>query len=127
MPSASRQAHGWLGRKRTMAIAFGVLLLAAWGFFGELMRNRSLEAELSGLDSRVVALENEVSATARKAQLMAGDQAAEREARTKLGLMRPGEQVVIIRGAASVEAAPSAPPPSDRIANWRKWWNYLFN
>jgi len=127
MPSGQRQTHGWLGRKRTAAVAFGVLALAIWGFFGELMRNRSMQSEMEDLNARVVVLETDVSATARKAEMVAGDQAAEREARTKFGLMRPGEQVVVIKGKAPLVVAEPAPTPVvEKLPNWQKWWNYLF-
>ena len=48
----------------------------------------------------------------------------EREARAKLGLQKPGEQVIITpseQAKASQDQTAQKPLP-----NWRKWWNFFF-
>lgn len=47
----------------------------------------------------------------------------EREAREKLGLVKPGEIIVLVRGAT-----PSAQerPRATELSNWRKWWQLFF-
>lgn len=111
-----------------MAAAAAVFLLCAWGFAGEYSRDRELSKEIVRLQAEASALEEGNVKAAEKARSLAGDQAAEREARLKLGLMRPGEEVLVIRGdPQAASPAAGAPPPSEPPPVWRKWWNYFFH
>ena len=129
MTSADRRPGGWLGRKRVMAAAAAVFLLSAWGFAGEYSRNRELSAEIVSLQSQASGLEAANVLAAQQSRDLASDQAAEREARMKLGLMRPGEEVVVIRGEPSPASADelSAAPAPVQLPIWRKWLKYFFH
>lgn len=51
----------------------------------------------------------------------------EEEARNKLFLVRPDEQVVILPEKAILDATISATPvPLDTRPNWKKWWDRFF-
>ena len=49
----------------------------------------------------------------------------EAEARNKLFLVKPGEQVVMLP-KGSLGTAPGKPAPQDTRPNWRKWWELFF-
>jgi cell division protein DivIC len=119
-----------LGMKSVLAVNAAILALATWGFFGEYSHNQVLAEEIARLDARKAELATTTS------QLMAlGDKLAtgdilERDARTKLGLMKPGEEVVVVRGVPS-RAAQDEPVPSDAddgtpASNAAKWLQYFF-
>lgn len=53
-------------------------------------------------------------------------QFVEEEARNKLFLVKPGEQVVILSEKDLKATASSKPKPKDTRANWKKWWELFF-
>jgi cell division protein FtsB len=51
----------------------------------------------------------------------------EKEARNKLFLAKPGEQVIVLPEDVLLKATLSATPtPTDTRPNWRKWWDLFF-
>ena len=107
----------------------------AWGLTGEFMRSREMHAEVERLQARAVELESRNLEVARLARQFAASEAAEREARLKLGLKRPGEDVVIVRDEdlLPLEAAATAEAGSEETDgsvglwdNFRSWWHLFF-
>lgn len=47
----------------------------------------------------------------------------ERQAREKLGMIKPGEKIVIVPHPIE---DPDVESGIDNTSNWRKWWNILF-
>jgi cell division protein FtsB len=120
-----------LRSRRVLAINAGVLLLLFWVFFGEWQSNRELgrqvEAKVEEADQLQLDLDD---ATARQ-ELLAGSAAAEREARVKLNLQKPDEEVYVIRGLeeeSGREAPDGAVPaePATPTGNAATWWHYFF-
>jgi cell division protein DivIC len=64
------------------------------------MKNKQLESQLSYVQTK---------------------EFAEREARDKLGLVRPGETVVVIPQNV-LQAASAAAEPVPVVPNWMQWW-----
>jgi cell division protein DivIC len=52
----------------------------------------------------------------------------EKEARNKLGLVKPGETVVLLPHEESkgINAINTQDTTTDAISRWRKWWNLFF-
>jgi cell division protein FtsB len=51
----------------------------------------------------------------------------EEEARNKLFLSKPGEQILVISEKDLAEATASVKPkPRDTRPNWKKWWDMFF-
>lgn len=50
----------------------------------------------------------------------------ERVAREKLGLIKPGETVVILASEATRSADPIKEPQDERKPSWRLWWELFF-
>lgn len=57
------------------------------------------------------------------------DEFKERESRLRLGLQKPGENVVVIPGSVTngSEAAASTTAVSEPGSNWQRWLNYFFS
>lgn len=118
---------GWLERRRTTAGLALLALLIGWGLFGEYLRSRDLQEEIDRLETREREMEEKNRELAVASDNVSSEALLEREARLKMNLRRPGEEVVVIDGTtpsagADTETRPdSSPSPS----NWSKWWRYF--
>lgn len=135
MPAPQRKTYKLgqlLGLKRVMALNIALLALVAWGFSGELLRNRDMQTEVDRLQSQADELAAKNSELAELGKRMSDPQELERQARLKLNLRRPGEEVVVIKGVGDAQAsvAPDAiavaAAKEDGGSNLEKWWHYFF-
>jgi cell division protein FtsB len=114
-----------LGSRKLLAINLAATALAAWGFSGEYLRNRDAEANVARLRSQT----DEIRAMneAGKRALAPSADEIEAEARVKLNMKRPGEEVVIVQGGPN-HAVSEAPSVSDAVpaSNPAKWWKLFF-
>ena len=119
-----------LRRKTLLAANLALLMLVGWGFGGEFMRNRDMQADIDRLRVQAESLESKNLEIARIGQGLTSSDALEREARLKLGLQKPGEYVIVIKDnqppppAGPTDAAKQDAHP--RVSNARKWWRYFF-
>lgn len=113
-----------------------LLLLAAtvWAFVGEFERSRELAVQVAVASEDVAKIAADYAEGEVKAAQYADPDFAEREARLKLNLRRPGEEVVVLRGGtaaalageASASVAEPAPGGGDDAPNPVGWWRYFF-
>lgn len=121
-----------LGLKRVMALNIALFVLVAWGFSGELLRNRDMQTEVDRLQAQADELAAKNSELAELGKRMSDPQELERQARLKLNLRKPGEEVVVIKGVGGADA--QATPAADVVpavkeqpkSNLEKWWHYFF-
>lgn len=117
-----------------------ILFFIALAFGKEFMRNYSIQSEINALqvqsdELKATNIELTQLNTALHTQAF-----LEREARLKLGLQKPGEQLVIIDAPETgVRAPPTATTPPTTletyehlsepaaVANPQKWWYYFFD
>ncbi len=122
-----------LGLKRVMALNIALFVLIAWGFSGELLRNKDMQGEVDRLQAQADELAAKNSELAELGKRMSDPQELERQARLKLNLRKPGEEVVVIKGVgdSSLSSAPdSAIMPAQNgpdQSNAQKWWHYFFH
>ena len=121
----------WLTRRSLLLVNLAVFVLIAWGFAGEHVRDRRLTAEITRLETEAEKLEARNFEVVKLGQRFAADETIEREARLKLGLRKPGESVIIVKGAeaASLPAGTMLGPDmeSDTFGdNFHLWWRYFF-
>lgn len=122
-------------RKSFLALNLGVLLLIAWGFTGEYMRNKDLVNEVDTLEQRSQELTAHNLKLAELADRLSDPEMVEREARLKLNLQKPGEEVVVVRDVTPAAMAHAADAPEGggdpvegpRESNPRKWLRHFFN
>lgn len=102
-------------------------------------QKRSIDKEVSDLQTQIAGLENKNSSLKKVLDYMQSDQFVEKEARTKLNYKKPGEEVAVIEGrdgtTASVSpldsvfdlpAEPKVPGSPKLLGNFSKWIDYFF-
>lgn len=134
MPAVTaKKPHGiryWLGLKRVLFLNLGIFLLMAWAFYGEVVRNDGMEDEIARLQKQSEELATKNSELAELGHRLSDPQMLEMEARLKLNMRKPGEEVVVIKGTTSTVTQPTA--EEVRVAqeaegtNVEKWWRYFF-
>lgn len=121
----------WLSRRSVLAVNLVLLVLVSWGFVGEFTRHRQAQEEIDRLEQRAAALDQGNFDLAKIGEQMGTNEALEREARLKLGLRRPGEQVIIIKDMpppADIGSGTTAEEAAGRpVSNLVRWWRYFFN
>jgi cell division protein FtsB len=106
----------------------GVVIVSLVISLGQtVMRNYALGQQINGLKQDIVTLQDQKETLAYNIQYYKTDSYREREARSKLGLQLPGENVVIIP-RSSPEATP-APDDAKKTAaprsNFQQWFDFL--
>lgn len=138
-----RKRKIWLRRvlefRFLFLINFVVLVFLAWSFGREFLRNREIQRDIASLQAEAGALQARNLEITRLHSTLQTESSIEREARLKLGLKKPGEQVVVIRpGSATSEERPgttstdplgllSDDANAPAVANPVKWWYYFFH
>lgn len=112
-------------------LLIGVLALAV---ARQTMRNRDIMREITSLEARARSLEQENIRIGDLQQALQTESELEKEARLKLGLKKPGENVVIIkeevqkpttfRSLEELTGDPEVTP--EHVANPVRWWRYFF-
>lgn len=133
-----------LERRLFLAVNVAIFCLLLLSFGKEFARNYQIQREIHALQTQAEALSARHLEIQQLTQAIQTESFIEREARLKLGLSKPGEQVVVIgetggrsgtaTGAESLEAVetllatPSLEQNDPRsVANFRKWWYYFFD
>lgn len=118
--------------KRIISSKALTYLLILFLFFGlvslgrEINRRLVLKKEFSNLENQINLLEIENQQILKEIEQMQTDYFKERQARLKLGLQKPGEQVVIIQDNESAELESKIKYLGKKISNFRFWWSYFF-
>lgn len=99
----------------------------------ETYREWKVDQEIRGLQSQVESLEGKKSRLTDLVQRLNAGDGIDKEARTRLGLRKPGERVIILRGLEPGEASwqesfstPIAAAPATARSNPGKWFSYFF-
>lgn len=90
--------------------------------------NASLKTEISQLEKEVNQLKEDKEELTYRLQYYQTDAFKEKEARAKLGLQKPGENLVILprETQADKEAEAAKAKPKAKVPNWILWWRFLF-
>lgn len=99
----------------------------------ESYREWKVDQEIRHMQSQIESLEGRKLALGELVRRMESDDAIDREARTRLGLRKPGERVIILQGEGglgtwqeSVKTAESVPEASTLKTNPERWLRYFF-
>ena len=101
-----------------------VLVLAFWG--RELWQNYQIQREVGALQTQIDRLHTHSEELSSLITYFRTPEYKERQARTLLGLQKPGEFVVALPAAAESSGQSVTPDSPDRAGNWQKWWDYFF-
>jgi cell division protein FtsB len=102
---------------------FVILYLGAM-LFNSLSRNYSLGQQMGVLNAQIARLQDERDTLSYQIQYDKTESYQEREARSKLGLQLPGENVVILPKPAVIAEEPAVKPAPKR-SNIQQWLDFL--
>lgn len=123
----SSAATAWLGRKRTTAAALAAVLLVGWGLAGEYLRDREMQREIDRLEARAAEMKTKNQELEATGRTLSSEALLEREARLKMNLRKPGEEVVVVQGVSGqVRTESAASSPATEASNPAKWWRLFF-
>lgn len=111
----------------SLGVIFLIFLLISFG--REFYRRYYLEQEIKSLQSQVNQLEGKNQEFGSLIEYLNTQNFTEEEARLKIGLKKPGEEVVVINQPGSVtpgDAAGGADSYLAQLSNPVKWWYYFF-
>jgi len=117
-----------------LVLICGFLILAAVLFFlaKEYYRKRQIQNEITGLEQEATKINRDNLAIQEKIAYLQSRDFQEREAKDKLNLQSPDENVVVIKpGVAKeqkveTESETVPQPPPNSASNPQKWWKYFF-
>lgn len=115
-----------------------IALMIGMSLGREVVRNRTIAAEIYGLQQEAESLAARNIEISELRTAMQSESFIEREARLKLGMQLPGETVVVISDegtATTISDDPNDPlglvidetTNFDSVANTTKWWYYFFD
>lgn len=120
--------------KITTFISLMVLVFFVYSLTREIVNRQQINQKIRNLEDEVKTLETKNYETANLLQGWQSDNQLEKEARLKLGLRKPGEQVVIInRDNAPTSSQKNITPTggakniNDKGSNPYLWWKYFFS
>ncbi len=120
---------------------FVVIVFLSLSLGKEVVRNNTIQSEISALQVQAAELADENSNISALQSALQSESYIEREARLKLGMKKPGENVVVIQDEESVVTGEGVVVDSSdplgfvitdlstnmALANPTKWWYYFFN
>lgn len=124
--TADSRPTGWLMRRRTSAALLLTGIIVGWGLIGEYVRSRDMQRELERLEKRAAEMEDKNRRLVETADGVSSREMLEREARLKMNLQKPGEQVVVINGVDAFIQAELPVGAGLKQSNSERWWRYFF-
>lgn len=130
--------HRILGYRYLFAVNLVLVLFLAIAFGREYIRNHEIQSDIDSLQQQAQELAARNLQMTELKTAFQTESFIEREARLKLGLKRPGEELVIVQNGQGVGVDESRPQDplailqeerleGDTIANPSKWWYYFFD
>lgn len=119
-----------------LAVAF---VLIAVSTMRETYQEWKVDQEIQGLQAQVAHLEGKRTVLLDTIQRLQSDDALDREARTHLGMRKPGERVIMVRGLSDgasyswkdswsdTASSTASTNSSDPGTNPRRWFRYFFH
>lgn len=128
MPRTARES-AWerFAYARIVHLVIAALLLVVVVSFGrEVARRYAISRELNGLKAQAEDLQKQKSQLSDMIDYFQSPLFQEQEARTKLGLAKPGESVVFVPLTSTTQSQTVSQEPQQSISNPLKWWLYFF-
>lgn len=124
MPNFSlKKIFGW---KIIIVLNLALLLFFGFNFVKEFIRNRELNAEIKKIEVMAKEAEAKNLDILNLAKYLDTEQFLETQARTKLGLKKPGEEAVVVNIPDLQTVTGTEPENKVEISNAKKWWLYFF-
>lgn len=110
-----------------IAVAIIAVVATLVGVAKGIARRVEVEREISALQRDINSLQTKNEELRNLINYFDSNEYKEREARLKMGLQKPGENVVVIPGLADNPGAPPNAEPAPEVSNWNLWWKYFFS
>lgn len=131
MQKGDEKKSSWLLK---LIIFLGIILLGliAAAIARETIKKQQVQSEIDQLKAEAAKIERENSDLSDRIAYFQSKDYQEKEAKDKLNLQNPGENVVIVKPNAENKAVPVEDTPSNdkklvvRTSNIQKWWDYFF-
>lgn len=89
-------------------------------------RNHDLQLQIGGLNSQLTQLQTQKDELSYEIRYYQSDSFKEKEARSKLGLEQPGENLIILPPHVSAGNAATPTPKAKAKSNPSQWLDFLF-
>jgi cell division protein FtsB len=117
-----------------LVLICGFFILAAVSFFlaKEYYRKKQIQNEIQKLEQEAAKIDRDNLEIQDKIAYLESRDYQEREAKDKLNLQNPGENVVVIKPGVAKEPVPQVEnenltqPMPPNVSNPQKWWRYFF-
>lgn len=114
-----------------LIIGVAILVLFSVSLGKEVIRRYEVNKEIQTLEKEVAELEKQNTELADLIQYLNTNSFREKEARTKLGMAKAGEKVVVIPNVEVAEETAAelvgAPDNVEELSNPERWFAYFFN
>ncbi len=120
-----RANKGIFDSKAFMLSIVALLLLLCFGVYKEITKRLRVYNEISALESEIDSLDNKNKDLSKLIEYFNTDSYIEREAREKLGLAKPGEEVIALPKSQSKRTLVNNISNSKDIGNSVLWWRYF--
>ena len=108
-----------------LLVALMALAAVGVGIGRSLIKRAEVKREVAKLQEDIAQFDDKSKELNQLLQYLGTDEYQEREARLRLGLMKPGEQVVVIPGLTS-EGGAATPAGGQSDPNWQRWVKVFF-
>jgi len=109
-----------------------VLIFVGIGILKEVLAKKQIQEEIRKLQVEAEKIGHENALTQERIAYLSSEDYQKREAKDKLNLQSPDENVVIIKSSVSSaetkmpEVTRTVPPKIEIRANYAKWWEHFF-
>ena len=116
-----------LKSKLFLVVCLAVFIFLLISFGREFSRRYYLEQQIKTLENNITELETKNQEFGQLIEYFDTQNFTEEEARLKMGLKRPGEEVLVINQPETKERRTEAEEGLSGLSNFVKWWYYFFN
>jgi len=111
-----------------LLVAAVAIIAIGVGMTNGLMRQSELQQEIAKLQNDINSFQNKNNQLNDLIQYLGTPEFKEREARLRLSLQKPGENVVVIPNLSNqiLDQSNNSALTIDQSSNWQKWINYFF-
>ncbi|MDD4606861.1 MAG: septum formation initiator family protein [Patescibacteria group bacterium] len=115
--------------KWSLLVLLIIFSLVFYSTIKTVFRSQQVNHEIKNLENQALAIEQENLELNKLIQYLDSDEFGERESRLKLGMQKPGEQVVVILDNPNTpdQFENSSEDELSVSKNCLKWWHYFFN
>ena len=114
-----------------IVVAFAIAAGWVWGSLGVMQRNYTLQKELDDKNRQLIIAQLDTASAKLQQRYYQTDEYKELAVRERLGLVTPGESVLILppNSKSAIDADKTTPVistvPSQPVGNFQQWMNFL--